>query len=140
MIAVVPAGGLLVLLALPAFHLHTAQSGLEALPKSAPTVDTIHRIEDAFSNGTAAPAIVAVRANTDSPATQQAITSPGASVASGQAKKPIDVEANASHDVARVTIPLVGNGVDKAPTPRFATLRNEILPATIGTSRARPSP
>ena len=74
-IAAVLAGGLLVLLALPAFHLHTSQSGLEALPKSAPTVDTIQRIEDSFSNGNVSPAIVAVRANTDSPATQQAIRS-----------------------------------------------------------------
>ena len=37
-VAVVLAGGLLVLLALPALQLHTAQSGLEALPKNAPTV------------------------------------------------------------------------------------------------------
>jgi uncharacterized membrane protein YdfJ with MMPL/SSD domain len=132
-IAAVLSGGLLVLLALPAFHLHTSQSGLEALPKSAPTVDTIQRIEDSFSNGNVAPAIVAVQANTDSPATQQAIRSLEAkALASGQAKRPIDVEVNPSHDVARVTIPLVGNGVDEASNDALATLRNEILPATIG--------
>jgi uncharacterized membrane protein YdfJ with MMPL/SSD domain len=127
------AGGLLILLALPAFHLHTSQSGLEALPTSAPTVETIQRIENAFSNGNVAPAIVAIQANTDSPATQQAIEGlKGRALATGQAKRPIDVEVNASHDVARVTIPLVGNGVNAKSNDALKTLRDDVLPATIG--------
>ena len=132
-VAAALAGGLLILLALPAFHLHTSQSGFEALPKSAPTVNTIHRIQSAFSNGDVAPAIVAVEASTDSRATQQAIADlRSQALASGQAKKPIDVEVNASHDVARVTIPLIGNGVDAKSNDALKTLRNDILPATIG--------
>jgi RND superfamily putative drug exporter len=133
LVAAVLAGGVLIALALPALRMHTAQSGLESLPKNAPTVDTIQRVQDAFSNGNVAPAIVAVEANTDSPATKQAI---GAlktqALASGQAKKPIDVEVNAAHDVARVTIPLVGSGVDAKSNDALNTLRNDILPATIG--------
>ncbi len=46
--------------------------------------------------------------------------------------KPIDVEVNASHDVARVTIPLVGSGVDSTSNDALNTLRNDVLPATIG--------
>jgi RND superfamily putative drug exporter len=127
------AGGLLILLALPAFHLHTSQSGLEALPKSAPTVETIQRIENAFSNGNVAPAIVAIEANTDSQATKQAIEAlKTQSLATGQAKSPIAVEVNASHDVARVTIPLVGNGVNAKSNAALKTLREEVLPATVG--------
>jgi len=127
------AGGLLIVLALPAFHLHTAQSGLEALPSSAPTVPTIQRIEAAFSNGVAAPAIVAIEANTDSPATKQAITElKSRALSSGQALRPIEVDTNASHDVARVTIPLVGNGVDDVSNAALKTLRDDILPATVG--------
>jgi uncharacterized membrane protein YdfJ with MMPL/SSD domain len=133
LLATVLAGGLLLALAVPAYKLHTAQSGLEALPSNAPTVDTIQRVQDAFSNGNVAPAIVAVEANTDSPATKQAIAALRVrSLASGQAKKPIDVEVNASHDVARVTIPLVGSGVDSTSNDALNTLRNDILPATIG--------
>jgi uncharacterized membrane protein YdfJ with MMPL/SSD domain len=127
------AGGLLIVLALPALHLHTSQSGLEALPKDAPTVPTIQRVEDAFSNGNVAPAIVAVEANTDSPATKHAITALKArALASGQARKPIEVDVNTSHDVARVTIPLVGNGVDDRSNEALKTLRSDILPATVG--------
>jgi RND superfamily putative drug exporter len=108
LLATVLAGGLLLALAVPALKLHTAQSGLEALPSNARTVDTIQRVQDAFSNGNVSPAIVAVEANTDSRVTKQAIAELKVrSLASGQAKKPIDVEVNSSHDVARVTIPLV---------------------------------
>jgi uncharacterized membrane protein YdfJ with MMPL/SSD domain len=132
--ASVLAVGLLVVLALPTFHLHTAQSGLEALPKDAPTVPTIQRIQDDFSNGNVAPAIVAVKANTDSPTTEHAITAlKTRALASGQAKKPIEVDVNVAHDVARVTIPLVGNGVDDRSNAALKTLRDDILPATIGT-------
>jgi uncharacterized membrane protein YdfJ with MMPL/SSD domain len=132
-IAAALAGGLLLVLALPALRLHTAQSGLEALPKNAPTVDTIQRVQDAFSNGNVAPAIVAVEADTDAPATQQGIAALKArALASGQARSPIDVEVNAGHDVARVTIPLVGSGVDAKSNDAVKTLRNDILPATIG--------
>src|SRR3954471_22091848 len=71
--SVLVAGGALLLLALPALGLHTTQSGLESLPKDAPTVPTITRLEKAFSNGNVAPAIVAVKANTDAPATRVGI-------------------------------------------------------------------
>ena len=132
-VAVALAGGLLVALALPAFQLHTAQSGLEALPKNAPTVKTIQRIEKDFSNGNVAPAIVAVEANADSRPAQQGLAAlKTQALASGQAKKPIDVEISASHKVARVTIPLVGNGVDAESNDALNTLRKEVLPATIG--------
>ena len=67
-------GGVLLVLAAPVLQLHTAQSGLDAMPNSAPTVGTMKKIEKAFSNGDLSPAIVAVAANTDSSATRQAIS------------------------------------------------------------------
>src|SRR5436305_1797671 len=131
--AIAVASGLLVAVALPAVHLHTTQSGFEALPKNAPTVKTIQRLQNDFSNGNVAPAIVAVEANTDSPATQQAIAAlKKQALASGQVKQPIDVEISASHQVARVTIPLVGKGNDTKSNNALAVLRKEVLPATIG--------
>jgi len=131
--AIAVAGGLLLAVALPAVHLHTTQSGFEALPKNAPTVKTIQRLQNDFSNGNVAPAIVAVEANTDSPATQQAIAAlKKQALASGQVKQPIDVEISASHQVARVTIPLVGKGNDTKSNNALAVLRKEVLPATIG--------
>jgi RND superfamily putative drug exporter len=131
--AVVLAGGALLLLALPAFRMHTAQSGFDALPKDAPTVGTINRVQDAFSNGDVSPAIVAVKADTDAPATQQALRElKRKALASGEAREPIEVETNASHDVARVTIPLIGTGVDSESNAALDTLRSDILPETLG--------
>jgi uncharacterized membrane protein YdfJ with MMPL/SSD domain len=132
-VAVTLAGGALVLLALPALRMHTAQSGFEALPKDAPTVGTIHRVEAAFSNGNVAPALVAVKANIDLPETQRALAAlRREALASGQVKTPIDTDISAAHDVARVTIPLVGTGVDAESNEALRTLREDVLPATIG--------
>src|SRR5438445_12172908 len=44
-VAAVASGAVLVALALPALHLHTAQSGLDALPNGTPTVATIKKIQ-----------------------------------------------------------------------------------------------
>src|SRR3954453_3801405 len=132
-VAVVLAGGLLILLALPAFRMHTAQSGLESLPKDAPTVATIQRIENVFSNGNVAPAIVAVKANTDAAETQAALAAlKTKALATGEVKRPIEIDVSKSHDVARVTIPLVGDGVDTTSNNALATLRDDVLPATVG--------
>jgi uncharacterized membrane protein YdfJ with MMPL/SSD domain len=127
-------GGALLVMALPVLNLHTAQSGLDALPNSAPTVETIKKIQDEFSNGTVAGTQVAIAANTDSPATQRAIEALKAkTLAAGLSTGAIDVEVNAAHTVARVDIPLVGKGTDAESNAALSHLRNDILPATIGT-------
>jgi uncharacterized membrane protein YdfJ with MMPL/SSD domain len=123
----------LVALALPTLHLHTAQSGLDALPNSAPTVSTIKKISDAFSNGEIAMSEVAIKANIDSPAAQKAIGALKSQVvAAGLNTSSIDVEVNKAHTVARMDIPLVGEGTDATSMNALRKLRTEILPATIG--------
>jgi uncharacterized membrane protein YdfJ with MMPL/SSD domain len=47
-------------------------------------------------------------------------------------KTPISVDVNSNRTVTRVTIPLVGNGTNSVSTHALGTLRNRILPATIG--------
>ena len=132
-IAAALAGGVLVLMAVPVLHLHTTQSGLDALPNSAPTVGTIKKIQNAFSNGDVAQSEVAVKADLDAPATQQALASLKSQVvASGLNSGAVDMEFNAAHTVARVDIPLVGQGTDDESIAALDKLRNTILPATIG--------
>src|SRR5580765_911560 len=132
-VAAAIAGGVLLVLAAPVLQLHTAQSGLDAMPNSAPTVGTMKKIEKAFSNGDLSPAIVAVEANTDSPATKQAISKlKSQAIATGQMHGPVVVEVNPAHTVARVSIPLAGKGSDSVSNAALDTLRNKILPATVG--------
>jgi uncharacterized membrane protein YdfJ with MMPL/SSD domain len=131
-IAALASGAVLLALAFPVLGLHTAQSGFDALPKNAPTVATIDKIDEAFP-GNSMPAEVAIKADTNAPATKQAIADlKRQALGSGQMLGPIDVEVNPSHTVARVDIPLQGNGVDGKSLAALKTLREEILPATIG--------
>jgi uncharacterized membrane protein YdfJ with MMPL/SSD domain len=132
-IAATIAGGALLAMAAPTLTMHTAQSGLDSLPNSAPTVPTIKKIQANFSNGEAAQSAVAIKANIDAPATQRAIAALKAkTVAAGINSGSIDEEINPSHTVARVDIPLVGKGTDSKSNAALRTLRNDILPATIG--------
>ena len=133
-IAAAVAGGALLLMAVPVLNLHTSQSGLDALPNSAPTVPTIKKIQNTFSNGEVAQSEVAVRADIDSAPVQHALADLKAKVErAGLSSGAIDMEVNAAHTVARVDIPLVGEGTDARSNAALKTLRNDILPATIGT-------
>jgi putative drug exporter of the RND superfamily len=132
-IAATVAGAALVVMAAPTLNMHTAQSGLDALPNSAPTAPTIKKIQAAFSNGEAAQSSVAIKANIDSPATQKAIVALKAkTVAEGINSGSIDEQVNPARTIARVNIPLVGKGTDGKSNAALRKLRNDILPATIG--------
>ena len=134
-IAAAASAGVLLAMAVPVLHLHTAQSGLAGLPRNAPTVETLDRIQDAFV-GTArarghrgddpdAPTVPSSRTPTTRSAARR--SRPGRCTARSQ------LEVNTSHTVARITISLAGNGVDATSNAALATLRNDVLPSTIGT-------
>jgi RND superfamily putative drug exporter len=128
----IAATAVLLVMAAPVLKLHTAQSGLDALPKNVPTVSTIDKIQDTFPGGVD-PALVAIKANADSPATQKAVAQlKQRALASGEMHGPFSVDVNAAHTAVRVAIPLDGNGTDKVSNHALSTLRNEILPATVG--------
>jgi putative drug exporter of the RND superfamily len=74
-----------------------------------------------------------IEADIDAKATQQAIADlKKQAVATGQIHGPIEVDINPSHTVARVAIPLNGEGTDAESNQALQTLRNDVLPATIG--------
>ncbi len=129
---VVVAVALLVALAVPALHIHTAQSGTQGLPHSAPTVGTLNRMQAAFGSEQM-PAIVAVKTDTRAPRFTRAVGALSASVLhSGRGYGTPTVRSNASHTVARISIPLPGRGNDTTSTSALLTLRDRILPATLG--------
>src|SRR5205823_4233972 len=79
------------------------------------------------------PATVGIKADTTSRVTQRAIAElESKALASGEMTGPINVDINPSNTVARVSISLKGKGTDATSNHALATLRNEILPATIG--------
>jgi RND superfamily putative drug exporter len=130
--SLVVAAAVLIVLAIPALNLTMAESGLSAAPRGEPVVRTGLMIQAAFP-GQSAPAVVAVKTNTRSPAFNQAVRELKAkAAASGQVHGPLRVESNASHTVARISVPIIGDGVNKTSTRALLTVRNQLLPPTIG--------
>ncbi|HVP75895.1 MAG TPA: MMPL family transporter [Gaiellaceae bacterium] len=124
---------LLVALAIPAFRLHTVDSGIQGLPHDLPVIKVYDRTVRAFP-GQPLPAIVVVRApDVTSPPVQAGIAALRRSaLATGVLREPISVDVSASHRTARVLIALTGSGTDAASNHALALLRNQVIPATIG--------
>jgi uncharacterized membrane protein YdfJ with MMPL/SSD domain len=123
----------LVLLAVPALGLHTAISGVDALPASLEELQSYNRVNDAFPGG-ATPAIVAIAGDASGPELRAAVGElERQALASGHALEPIDVEVAPGGKAMRVEIPLVGSGTDSGSNAALATLREELIPATLGT-------
>ena len=131
-VSAVLAGMLLLALAVPTLRMHTAQSPLQSLPRSAPTVETLDRLQAAFP-GQSEPALIAVQTDTRSPAFRGAVDAlRGQAAATGLGYSAIQVDSNASDTVAQISIALPGNGSDATSTKALLTLRNRLLPDTIG--------
>jgi uncharacterized membrane protein YdfJ with MMPL/SSD domain len=131
-VAAVLAAGLLAALAVPTLRLHTAQSGLQSLPRSAPTVETLDRIQASYP-GQSSPALVAVKTDTSSPAFRIAVGQLKAKAgASGVGYGPVHVDTNPAHSAAQITVPLPGSGTDAKSTRALLTLRDQLLPETFG--------
>ncbi len=129
--------GFLVLLALPAFGMHTKLPGFNDLPASLKIVQTFDRIERAFP-GSPSPATVVVKApDVTSPEVRAALVElRRQALASGLMKEPIRTIVNPQHTVAQIDIPLVGNGNDRRSLAALNALRGEVVPAALGRLRA----
>jgi uncharacterized membrane protein YdfJ with MMPL/SSD domain len=132
LVSALAAGAVLLLLAVPALRLHTSTSGLDALPTSLQEVRDYHAVDDAFPGG-ATPAVVAISGDAARPELQQAVRQlERQALASGQALEPIHAEVAPSGRAIRVAIPLVGKGTDTRSNAALETLRDELIPATVG--------
>jgi uncharacterized membrane protein YdfJ with MMPL/SSD domain len=133
LLSAVLAGGFLVLLALPAIQLRMVQPGVDTFPKSLPAVKAYDRMQQEFP-GTALPASVVVKApDVNAPAMQAAIQRlERLALASGRMHEPITVDINEAGTVGNITIPIEGKGTGAVSNASLATLRDEIVPATVG--------
>jgi uncharacterized membrane protein YdfJ with MMPL/SSD domain len=132
-VSVIAAGGLLVVLAIPAFSLHLAVPGPSALPQNLAVVKTYNKIQATFP-GDAIPAVVVIRSgDVTSPQMARAILAlRERAAANPMFKQPSTLKINPAHTVAEVDIPLSGNGNDSASFGALAALRNTLIPATVG--------
>jgi uncharacterized membrane protein YdfJ with MMPL/SSD domain len=130
-VSAVAAGSVLVALAVPAVFINTAATGIDDF--ETPAIVPVRKLEQVFPGGND-PARVAVKADdVTSPSVQHAIADlKRQALASGQMSSPIAVDRSADHTVATVDVPLRGNGTDDVSKAALSTLRNDILPRTVG--------
>jgi anti-anti-sigma factor len=126
------ATGVLVVLALPAFRMHTVSSGIESIPRDLPIMQTYDRIEAAFPGEPLGAEVVLTAPDVQSEAMKTAIARIRIrAVATGGFNEPATVTINPDSTVASVSIPIVGNGTDDASDAALEDLRDEVIPASL---------
>jgi uncharacterized membrane protein YdfJ with MMPL/SSD domain len=132
-VSVMLAGGLLVALSIPALGMQFKEPGTEGLSRSQPIIQTLDRIDAAFPGNTT-PATVVVKAeDVTAPEVQTAIEQlHDQAIATGQLSEPSGVEINPAKTVAVVSLSVMGKGTDDASNRSLETLRDEVVPATVG--------
>ena len=133
LVSAIAATSLLIVLAIPAFSIHTASPGTDTLPQNLSVVKTYNKVQKVFPGGPI-PAIVAVSAaNVTSPQVAGAISDLRKQAAANPSfKQPITTTINPDRTVAEIDIPLAGDGSDSQSRAALAQLRNDLVPSTIG--------
>jgi RND superfamily putative drug exporter len=130
-VSAVAAAAVLVALTVPAFSLNTTTTGLDDI--SIPEIEPLKKFDAAFPGGND-PAIVAIKADDvrAQPVRNAIDDLKREALATGQLKGPIEVEASRDNTVATVAVTLAGSGTDAASQAALATLRDKVLPQTVG--------
>ena len=125
--------GILVALALPALGLKAVVPGPEALPQDLEAVQTFNRLQQAFP-GEADPAVAVVTAPSvrDSHVAASIEQLERRALASGAVHEPVTVDVNDAGTVARIELPLDGSGSDEVSYAAVSTLRDDVVPSTVG--------
>jgi RND superfamily putative drug exporter len=131
-LSLVLAASVLVALTIPAFALNTKTTSMTS-DISIPELVPYQHYEDSYPGG-ADPAFVAIQANdVTTPSVSRAVAElERKALATGQMRQPVEVEINKDKTVVNVAIPLAGNGSDATSKAALATLRDEVVPQTIG--------
>jgi uncharacterized membrane protein YdfJ with MMPL/SSD domain len=131
-LSVVLSAGILIALAIPALNMHTANPGTSGLPRNLEVMKVYDRIQAAFPGGPI-PAVVAVQAHdVTRPEVQAGIKAMSRrALATGQMSEPVTTDISPDKTVEVVAIPMHGNGTDDTSNAALATLRDDVLPATI---------
>src|SRR3954453_15378479 len=113
LVSALAAAAVLVVLAVPTLQLQTAQTGMEGI--TSPAMEPFKQFVKAFPGSPEATPVAIKAAAAPAPPVQKAIAEfKTQALASGQMHGPIDVSINRDHTVAKVDIPLNGDGTEDA--------------------------
>jgi RND superfamily putative drug exporter len=132
LISLLASGAVLVLLALPVFRMHTTLLSYSDLPQNLTIVKTYEAIQEKFP-GSPAPAHLVVRADdVTTPQFKAAFADlRQRALATTEIHEPIEIAVNPAHTVARIDLPLVGDGVDDTSYHALRTLRDHVIPPVL---------
>src|SRR5262249_49933569 len=132
-LAALLAGGLLVAMSIPALSMKTKLPSFSDLPRKVPIVGSYEKVQRAFPGAQARAVVVVQARDVDAPGTRGAIGAlERAALADRQMGGPIHITVNPAHNLAKIEIPLAGDGGNSASLAALGTLRERLLPATIG--------
>ncbi len=131
--AIIIAATPLVALGLVATTMKLAQPGPETFPDSLPAVQTYKKLQQAFPGGEVPAEVVVKAEDVTTPAIQEAIGQMKwrALVYAGM-REPITTDINDAKTIAVVSIPVPDKATDDKAKAAVASLRDEVLPTSIG--------
>ncbi len=131
--SVIAATAVLIVLAVPVLHIHTADSGVDGLPRSLEVMQTYDRMQAAFPGEQFTADIVLEGNNLDKAQVQgyaQELRTLAAE--SNQFHEPVTVDMSPNGDVAVIEVPVAGTGTDDASMNAVQTLRDDVVPDVFG--------
>jgi uncharacterized membrane protein YdfJ with MMPL/SSD domain len=134
--SVIAAAAVLVVLAIPVLHIHTADSGVDGLPRSLEVMQTYDRMQAAFP-GEQFTADVVLEGNNLDKAQVQGYVQELRTIAgeSNQFHEPVTLDVSPNGDVAVIEIPVAGSGTDDASMAAVDSLRDEVVPQVFSDIR-----
>jgi uncharacterized membrane protein YdfJ with MMPL/SSD domain len=127
------AGAVLAALAIPALHIHTADSGVDGLPRSLPIMQTYDRMQAAFPGETFSADIVVQGRNLDVAEVRTAAQEMRQIAReSDHFQEPVTVDVSPDKHVAVVEVPLAGTGTDNRSMDAVRALREDVVPDVLG--------
>jgi uncharacterized membrane protein YdfJ with MMPL/SSD domain len=134
LVSAVVSAGVLVALAVPALGMETSLGGVDDYSRDLEVMQTYDRIQAAFPSEGSMEMVVVKAGDVTSPEVVSAIDSleTQAQQRSGLFEGEGTVEVSSDQTVATVTLPTTGTGTDELSNRASDTLRDELVPATLG--------
>ena len=123
----------LLALAAPALGMRIGSPAIDA-PAGLPVVQTLDRVQQAFPQGPGPAEVVVTGSDLSGPAATKAVAGLAARATPGGAiRPPVTATVVAGGRGMVISVPLAGTGTGTVSDNALLTLRNQILPSTLGT-------
>ena len=133
LLSMLAAASVLVALAIPVLHIHTADSGVDGLPRSLAIMQTYDRMQAAFPGETFSADIVVEGRSLDPAQVREAVQQMRqVARESDQFQEPVTVDVSRDGELAVVEVPLAGTGTDERSMDAVKTLREDVVPDVFG--------